>query len=101
MSGQSGSPLQNPFTDLGTSGWKEKHTQNIYFSGLVQQLESLSQTVLSKVAAIRSAKSAMSIADMFDLQMSMNKLSQSSEMGSSLVASIHQACSMVSRNLKG
>ena len=84
-----------------SKGWGKEHTRNIYFSAIIDQLEELSVGVLSRVAAIRSKKSAMSIADMFDLQMSMNKLSQSSEMGSSLVAAIHQSCSMVARNLKG
>jgi hypothetical protein len=71
------------------------------FSPLVNFIESLSLAVRTKIAAIRSKKSSMSIADMFDLQMAMNKLSQFSEMSTSLIAALNQSSNSISRNVKG
>jgi len=58
--------------------------QGVSFSVLVDELERLTSVAKSKIAQIRSKRSAMSIADMFDLQMAMNKLSQFSEMSTAL-----------------
>ena len=51
-----------------------KPQQGIDFSVLVDTMNLLTAIAKSKIAIIRSKKSAMSIADMFDLQMAMNKL---------------------------
>lgn len=72
----------------------------VEFSFLVDALGELTAIAKSKIAVIRSKKSAMSIADMFDLQMAMNKLSQFSEMSTSVVSATNTAANSVARNMK-
>ena len=74
--------------------------KGISFSVLVDMIEDLTQIAKSKIAMIRSKKSAMSIADMFDLQMAMNKLSQFSEMSTSVITAMNTALSSMARNIR-
>jgi len=88
----------------GTINWQwgeANRPTNIEFSPLVDTIEQLSLNAKSMIAKIRSKRSAMSIADMFDLQMAMNKLSQFSEMSTSVISAINTSISAVNRNLKG
>ena len=92
----------DPWTS-GTSigvGYLAKKTQ-VTFSYLVDMIEQLTLTAKSKIARIRSQKSAMSIGDMFDLQMAMNKLSQFSEMSTSVISAMNTAMNSVSRKISG
>jgi uncharacterized protein YfaS (alpha-2-macroglobulin family) len=73
----------------------------LQFNVLVDQIESLSAIAKSKIAQIRSKRSAMSIADMFDLQMSMNKLQQFSELSTSVISAMHTSINSMARNIKG
>ena len=57
--------------------------------------------VQEKLEAIKNAKESISIADMFDMQMRMNKLSQFSEMCSALIGASHNAISTLTRSIKG
>jgi hypothetical protein len=43
----------------------------------------------------------MSIADMFDLQMAMNKLQQFSEMSTSVLSAMNGSINSMARNVKG
>lgn len=83
-----------------TQGYLAKPQIGIEFSYLTDALNQLSAVAKSKIAAIRSKKSAMSIADMFDLQMTMNKLSQFSEMSTSVISATNTACNSIARNVK-
>jgi len=74
--------------------------KGVSFSVLVDMIEDLTQVAKSKIAMIRSKKSAMSIADMFDLQMAMNKLSQFSEMSTSVISSMNACLSSMARNIR-
>lgn len=74
---------------------------SILFSYLVDEINRLSAQAKSKVANIRSKGSAMSIADMFDLQMAMNKLSQVSEMSTSVIGAMQTSIISMARNVKG
>ena len=56
--------------------------------------------VKTKLSAIREAKSSISIADMFDMQMRMNKLSQLSEMVTSVVSASNSAINTMARGIK-
>jgi hypothetical protein len=56
--------------------------------------------VKTKLSAIRQAKSSISIADMFDMQMRMNKLSQLSEMVTSVVSASNSAINTMARGIK-
>src|SRR5438067_1398219 len=100
-------PATTPPTTTGgmspVSGgvWLADHTQNIFFTPLVQMIDFLSAQAVSKIANIRSKKSSMSIADMFDLQMSMNKLTQFTEMSTDVVSAVNTSANSISRNIKG
>jgi hypothetical protein len=54
----------------------------------------------AKLAILKARKSAISIADMFDMQMLMNHLSQLSEMSTSVVSSANSAVASMARNVK-
>lgn len=54
----------------------------------------------SKLSAIKSRRSSISIGDMFEMQMLMNHLSQLSEMSTSVVSASNTAISSMARNLK-
>lgn len=54
----------------------------------------------AKLSSIKSRRSAISIGDMFEMQMLMNHLSQLSEMATSVVSASNSAISSMSRNLK-
>ena len=82
-------------------GYRDVHKNNVQFTELVNMIDYLSGIAVSKIASIRGKKSAMSIADMFDLQMSMNKLSQFSEMSTAVVQSVNQSMGSASRGIKG
>jgi len=101
-----GSPypaIPNPWASLTVSsgGWLSQSQLGIQFSALVSQINDLTAVAMSKIAIIRSKKSAMSIADMFDLQMAMNKLTQFSEMSTSVITSMNTSINDISRNMKG
>lgn len=68
---------------------------------LVDEIEKLTALAKSKIAAIRSKGSAMSIGDMFDLQMAMNKLQQFSEMSTSVISAMNTSINSMARNVKG
>ena len=71
------------------------------FRVLVDEIEHLTAMAKSKIAAIRSKGSAMSIGDMFDLQMAMNKLQQFSEMSTSVISAMNTSINSMARNVKG
>ena len=96
------------FTGTVTQGWLFNQgtgslggQQGLIFSFLLDSINELTAIAKSKIAIIRSKKSAMSIADMFDLQMAMNKLSQFSELSTSVISAMHQSASSIARNMKG
>jgi len=74
---------------------------SVGFSYLIDEINRLSVQAKSMITAIRSKKSAMSIADMFDLQMAMNKLSQFSEMSTSIISAMNTSSNSIARNVKG
>jgi hypothetical protein len=71
------------------------------FKVLVDEIEALTQQAKSKIGSIRSKGSAMSIGDMFDLQMAMNKLQQFSEMSTSVISAMNTSINSMARNVKG
>lgn len=98
----SGGGYTNPWEGATiTQGWLFKPQMGIEFSYLVDVINDLTAIAKSKIEQIRSKKSAMSIADMFDLQMAMNKLTQFSEMSTAVVQAINQSINSMSRGIKG
>jgi len=55
----------------------------------------------AKLLQIQQRRSAISIGDMFEMQMLMNHLSQLSEMSTSVVSASNTAISSMARNVKG
>ncbi len=55
----------------------------------------------TKLDQIKQRRSAISIADMFEMQMLMNHLSQMSEMTTAIVNAANQAITNMARNIKG
>lgn len=55
----------------------------------------------AKLLQIKNRRSAISIGDMFEMQMLMNHLSQLSEMSTGVVSASHSAISSMARNVKG
>jgi len=95
--------IANPWSNItvASGGYLSNPQLGIDFSVLVSAINVLTATALSKIAQIRSKGSAMSIADMFDLQMAMNKLTQFSEMSTSVITAMNTSINDISRNMKG
>ena len=93
-------PTPDPWASISPATKWLSDRKGMTFSVLVDMIEDLTQIAKSKIAMIRSKKSAMSIADMFDLQMAMNKLSQFSEMSTSIISAMNSALTSMARNLK-
>lgn len=101
--------MASNYSGAGWSGLSGTPYPNIYgssqvamqFSYLLDQVNFLSTAAKSKINMIRSKGSAMSIADMFDLQMAMNKLSQFSEMATGVIGAVNGSISAINRNMKG
>ncbi|NGX41894.1 MAG: hypothetical protein K940chlam7_00168 [Chlamydiae bacterium] len=78
---------------------------NVQSGFSVQALFSLVNTATlsakQKLLDIQSRRSAISIGDMFEMQMMMNHLSQLSEMSTSVVTATNTAISSMARNVKG
>jgi len=55
----------------------------------------------AKLIEIKNRRSAISIGDMFEMQMLMNHLSQLSEMSTSVVSASNSAIADMARNVKG
>lgn len=94
-------PSEDPWASITPATNWLANRKGVYFSVLVDEIERLTQIAKSKIAAIRSKRSAMSIADMFDLQMAMNKLSQFSEMSTSIISAMNTACTSMARKISG
>jgi len=68
---------------------------------LVKVVTDATQSAKQKLEDIKARGSAISIGDMFDMQMLMNHLSQLSEMSTSVVSASNTAILSMSRNVKG
>jgi hypothetical protein len=100
MSGGYTSPTTQLDNLTSASGAFTAAKKGISFSALVSAIEDLTAVAKSKIAMIRSKRSAVSIADMFDLQMSMNQLSQMSEMSTSVISAMNSAVSTTAKNIR-
>lgn len=68
--------------------------------GLFKLLNDATISAQTKLQSIKSRQSAISIADMFEMQMLMNHLSQLSEMSTNVVSAANAAISSMARNVK-
>lgn len=86
----------NP-TNFSGQGVQEGLNVSALFS-LVNDATISAKTKLLQIQALRSA---ISIGDMFEMQMLMNHLSQLSEMATAVVSASNTAITSMSRNVKG
>ncbi len=90
----------DPWTGFTPVAGYNQTNLTVQFSYLVDMINQLTMVAKSKIARIRSEGSAMSIGDMFDLQMAMNKLSQFSEMSTSMISAMNTSIGSMARNIK-
>jgi len=70
-------------------------------SQLFTVVDALTISAKTKIGLIAARRSAISIGDMFEMQMLMNHLSQVSEMASNVVSAANSAIMTMARNVKG
>jgi len=73
---------------------------SIDVNGLKNIIDSATKDVQAKLDKFKEMGSSLSIADMFDMQMCMNRLSQLSEMSTSVMSASNSAISSMARNVK-
>ncbi len=83
----------------GMQGSQVETAFNINF--LITMVNSASVSAKSKLEILQARRSAISIADMFDMQMLMNHLAQLSEMSTSIVSAANTSIMSMARNVKG
>lgn len=71
-----------------------------HMSVLIDLIDVLSTQAKEKIDDIAQRGDNISIADMFDMQMDMNHLSQMSEMSSSIVMSTNQSIMSIAKNIR-
>jgi Family of unknown function (DUF5407) len=74
--------------------------QGLNVSDLFSLVNDATISAKTKLLQIKALKSAISIGDMFEMQMLMNHLSQLSEMSTAVVTASHQAITTMARNVK-
>lgn len=70
-------------------------------SDLFKILNDATASAKTKLLEIKNRRSAISIGDMFEMQMLMNHLSQLSEMSTSVVSAANSAIQRMAQNVKG
>lgn len=68
---------------------------------LVSLLTNATQSAKNQVLKMQNLGSSISIGDMFNMQITMNKLSQLSEMTTNVVSALNTMIMSMSRNVKG
>jgi hypothetical protein len=86
------------FGPAGTGSTQSLQGFNVSF--LFQVVNNATISAQSKLLQIQQRRSAISIGDMFEMQMLMNHLSQLSEMSTNVVSSANTAISSMARNVK-
>jgi len=69
-------------------------------NSLFKMIDDATKTVTEKINKLQSQGSNVNIGDMFEMQMLMNRLSQLSEMGSSVISASNSAIASMARNVK-
>ncbi|MCL4552036.1 MAG: DUF5407 family protein [Candidatus Marsarchaeota archaeon] len=91
---------RNPWVGIDKKNNLLEPRKGINFDFLVDDIESLTQAVSKKIDDMRAKKGEMSIADMFDTQFEMNKLTQTSEFCSAVAAAMHGAAVSITKNIR-
>lgn len=91
----------NPSEQVSVTGQLNTAQTAINMNYLLDIVNSATISAKQKLAVLKARRSSISIADMFDMQMLMNHLSQLSEMSSSVVSAANSSISSMARNVKG
>jgi len=93
----------NPPTNNGVSkGYQGGYVEKGFsVDFLISVVNDATVSAKNKLDILKARRSSISIADMFDMQMLMNHLSQLSEMSTSVVSASNSAISSMARNVKG
>lgn len=75
--------------------------EGIKVKQLFSSITNATSEVEKKIEHVKNNNQEVCVADMFEMQLLMNKLSQLSDMSSSVVAGMHQCTSSMTRNVKG
>jgi len=94
------SKLSN-ITQFGISLHSGAGQSGFSVTGLFSLVNTATASCQAKLLEIQSRRSAISIGDMFEMQMLMNNLSQLSEMSTSVVSASNTAIASMARNVKG
>lgn len=87
---------------MATNFFDGNHVQSGFsVENLFRAVEASTISAKVKLRQIGARRSAISILDMFEMQMLMNHLSQVSEMSTSVVSAANSAISSMARNVKG
>jgi len=77
-----------------------RHGNSLDFNILKNLAERRLSEVKTKLEALGEDREKMSVTKMFEFQLAMQELTQTTDMGTNLVAASNQAMTSVSRNLK-
>lgn len=84
-----------------TNNFSGSNSQDGFVVGdLFKLVNEATVSARTKLQVIRSKRSAVSIADMFEMQMLMNHLSQLSEMSTNVISASNAAIQSMARNVK-
>lgn len=76
-------------------------TQALNLQALVQIIDNATASAQNKITDIQNRASAVSIGDMFEMQILMNNLSQLSEMSTAVVSASNSAVKTMAQNVRG
>ncbi|MDB2613772.1 DUF5407 domain-containing protein [Chlamydiales bacterium] len=83
----------------GNANWTGDNSLAI--KDLVDIIDNATKSAKDQIDHINSLESAVSIGDMFAMQITMNHLAQLSEMSSSVMAASHGAIKVMAQNTRG
>jgi hypothetical protein len=78
----------------------QNREEGFSLTSLLRLVNSATVSAKAKLDQMQARKSSISIADMFDMQMLMNHLSQLSEMSTSVVSAANSSVQSMARNVK-
>ena len=86
--------------DFRPDEYVDAYRDGFIYAEMIDTVDLALQDAKQKLADIKEAGSTVSIANMFDMQMLMNRLSQFSEMSTSMISATNTAIMSMARNIK-
>jgi hypothetical protein len=101
MSSGTGSPAGDTTGGGGNAGFQGTYVeQGFSVDKLLKTVNDLTVSAKSKIDLMRARRSSISIPDMLDMQMLMNRLSQLTEMTTSVISSANSSIMSIARSIK-